>query len=407
MNEAKHVPDLKNKGFFEELPARRRRYLESKLKRIEFAPGTRIINQGRSGQFLGIVESGQVVLENTRNKARTLTTGQYFGSEMLRYGKPSAFTITAQTETIVWVLNRSDWLNPSPPPPPRIINSGIPRFKKAGWLLLVLILSLSMVVFILGPTLLGNTTTSLPNRLVEAGRPDLAEEYLRFVIRMQPESARFYGNLADNLVLQGKGQEAIEAYQQAITLDEYLPWIHNNLGVLLLEQDATDLAVYHFQAALKLNPQNTDAYRNLGNTYYTLEQWEAAANAYQRALDLDSTLLDTKAAWAGIILNENRLEDARYAWEEVLQENPRNPLALQGLGVVSLLEENPALALLYLDAARYIDPENPTTRLYIGLALEALDRPAEATAEYKYVVDMGSDPELYSLADTLLQVVQE
>jgi tetratricopeptide (TPR) repeat protein len=80
-------------------------------------------------------------------------------------------------------------------------------------------------------------------------------------------------------------------------------------------------------------------------------------------------------------------------------------MALQGLGVISLLEENPDQALLYLDAASFIDPEDPNTHLYLGLALEAVGKPAKAAAEYKYIVDMGSDPELYDLADTLLEVV--
>ena len=407
MGNVSPATDLLNIGFFVGLPPRRRRYLESRLKRIKFAPGTQVIKKGRSGRFLGIVESGEVVLENPRSQTRTLRSGQYFGVEMLRYGKPSANTITTQTETSLRVLDRSDWLAPSPLSQPRTITTGMPRLKKLWSMLLVLAISLAMVVLILGSTLLESANNSLPNLLVERGKPDLAEEYLRFIIRWQPESARVYGNLGDILIIQGKGKEAIEAYQQAITLDEYLPWIHNNLGVVLLEQDEVDQAIYHFQAAIKLNPQIADAYQNLGNAFYSLEQWDAAANAYQRALSLDSTLLDTKAAWAGIILHENQLSEARKAWEEVLLESPRHLLALQGLGVVSLLEEDPDLAMLYLDAAQYINPEDPNTRLFTGLALEALDRPAEAAAEYKIVVEMGSDPELYSLADTLLQVVQE
>ena len=399
--------DLLNIGFFVELPPRRRRYLSSRLKRIKLSPGTQVIKKGRSGRFLGIVESGEVILENPRSQTRTLRPGQYFGVEMLRHGKPSANTITTQTETALRILHRSDWLAPSPPSQPRTITTGMPRLKKVWSTLLVLAISLAMVVLILGSTLLESATNSLPNLLVERGQSDLAEEYLRFVIRWQPESARVYGNLGDILIIQGKNQEAIEVYQQAIALDEYLPWIHNNLGVVLLDQDEIDQAIYHFQAAIKLNPQNADSYQNLGNSLYALELWDAAANAYQRALELDSTLLDIKAAWAGIILHENQLSKARKAWEEVLQVSPRHLLALQGLGVVSLLEEDPDLAMQYLDAAQYINPEDPNTRLFTGLALEALDRPAEAAAEYKIVVEMGSDPELYSLADTLLQVVQE
>jgi len=405
MKDRNTVPDRLNMDFFEGLPAKRRRFLESNLKRIEHPSGAPIIKQGRSGQFLGILESGQIKLENTHNQTRTLEAGEYFGVEMLQDGKPSAHTVTAQTETVLWILNRSDWMKPSPPSGSGSIKSGIPNQKKTGWRMLVAALALMMVLFTLGPILVDTANNSIPDLMVESGRPDLAEKYLKFVISWQPESARIYGDLGDILVLQSKGEEAIEVYQQAISMDEYLPWIHNNLGVLLLEGDAAELAIDHFLKALNLNPQNIEAYHNLGNAYYALGQWQAAANAYQFALDLDSTLMDTRADWAGINLYESQLEQARQAWEEVLLDYPRHLMALQGLGVISLLEENPNQALLYLDAARYIDPENPNTHLYLGLALEAVGKPEEAAAEYKYIVDMGSDPELYDLADILLEVV--
>jgi len=407
MTDTKSAPALKNIGFFGKLPPKRRRYLESKLKRIDFTSGSQIIKQGRSGNFLGIIESGQIVLENSRGQSRALTTGEYFGSEMLRYGKPSVFSFSSQTEASLWVLQRADWLAPSQPVHPRTIDIGAPRIKKSSWISLIVTMALAMVVFVLGPTILEYANNSLPDRFVETGRPDLAEEYLRFFVQWQPESAKLYGDLGDILVLEGKEQEAIEAYQHAITLDEFLPWIHNNLGVLLLDQDQVDLAVDHLQKALNLNPQNTDAYHNLGNAFYELGEWQAAAKAYQQALDLDSSLVDIKADRAGINLYQSQLDEAREAWEAVLLENPRQVLALQGLGVISLLEEDPILAMLYLDAARYIDPQDLTTRLYIGLALESLNKPAEAAAEYQFVLETASDPELSNLADTLFQVVQQ
>ena len=70
-----------------------------------------------------------------------------------------------------------------------------------------------------------------------------------------------------------------------------------------------------------------------------------------------------------------------------------------------MLEQDPILAMLYFDAARYLNPDDIAMHLYIGLALEALDRPADAVSEYRYVIEKGSDPALISLADTLLEVV--
>jgi Flp pilus assembly protein TadD len=407
MNTKELVLERMNNGFFKDFPVKRRRFLESRLKKMEFSPGAHIIKQGRSGHFLGIVESGQVIAENSHEGPQTLTAGDYFGTEMLRFGEPSPFTLTAETDTIIWVLRRSDWLAPSLSVDTSTRNLGSPLIKKGGWIAIGLTITILMAAIILGPILLDNANKSLPYLMAESGYPGLAEDYLELLTRLQPESAKAFGTLGDFLVSQEKDQEAIEAYQQAIDLDEYLPWIHNNVGVLMLEQNEIDLAIYHFRMAINLNPDNIHANRNLGNAYYTLEQWEAAARAYQQALDLDSTLLDTKADLAGLILYDSQLEEARQAWEEVLLEQPRHPLALQGLGVISLLEDDPFLALLYLDAARYINPDDLTTRLYIGLALEALDRSAEAAEEYKFVVESGSDLELIGLADSLLQVLQD
>lgn len=398
------TPDLTNIGVFKELPAGRLEFLASKLKKQAFAPGEQIIRAGRSGHFLGVIESGEVTMEMVGGQSLTAHSGQVFGSEMLLEGKPSEFTITAQTETIIWILNRSDWQAPSPPRPK---SRPTLYLKKAVWVTLITALALTVSVFTLGPSFLDWANNTIPNRLVENDRADRAEKYLRLAVRLQPGSPRLYGMLGDILALQEKDQDAITMYEKALILDEYLPWIHNNLGVVLMRGNEMELAVEHFRSAIELNPLNTTPYRNLGNAFYTQQDWDDAAAAYQEALELDFTLSETKAAWAGLILNENRLVEARLVWEDVLREDPRHALALQGLGLVSLLEEDPGVAMLYFDAAQYLDPEDISLHLYIGMALEAMDKPSEAAAQYQYVIARGSDPDLISLADTLLEVVLE
>jgi tetratricopeptide (TPR) repeat protein len=264
-----------------------------------------------------------------------------------------------------------------------------------------------MVGVVLGPSLLEYSNNTLPDRFIEHGRADLAEKYLNFAISIQPDSAKLYGNLGDVLVLEDKQQKAIEAYKKAISLDEYLPWIHNNLGVLFLDQDQYKSAENHFLSALELDPLNIDVHRNLGNVYYAQEKWDMAEDIYQQALELDFSLLDTKAAWAGLILQESRLVEARLIWEDVLRQEPRHSLALQGLGVVSLLEGDPSLAMIYFDAASYMTPDDPTLHIYKGLALEELEKYEEAASEYQYVTKSDADPKLRSLANTLLQTVRD
>ena len=77
-----------------------------------------------------------------------------------------------------------------------------------------------------------------------------------------------------------------------------------------------------------------------------------------------------------------------------------------GLGVIAVLERNPIEALPYLEAARSSDPQDATTRLYLGLVLEALDRHIEAAVEYENALEMSNDPALVKLAETHLQMIQ-
>jgi tetratricopeptide (TPR) repeat protein len=406
MEEVRSILENTRNGLFKELPARRRRFLESRLKRVEFAAGAEVIRQGQPGGFLGIIESGQLSLENSQGSSRVLSAGDYFGIEMLHFGKPSAFSIYARTDTVLQVLDRADWLAPSPAQEGKKAARGWPRLKRSGWIALISTLALAMAMVVLGPDLFDNANRWFPDRFIRADRPDLAEKYLDMALKLKPGSAFLYGKLGDILVSEDKKEQAIEAYQQAIGLDEYLPWIHNNLGVLLYEDGYYALAVDHLQQALDLAPENTGIYQNLGNAYYAQDLWESAAEAYQRALELDFSLLDTKAAWAGLILYENRLVEARLVWEDVLRADPRHPLALQGLGVVALLEEDPALGMMYLDAANYLNPDDPVTHLYIGMAWEALEKPREASREFRYVLEQSQDPELVILANALMEVVE-
>jgi tetratricopeptide (TPR) repeat protein len=407
MSDIPTAPDLKEVSFLSELPEKRRQFLASRLKPRRYPAGTQILKLSRRGGFMGILASGEVLLESPDSQPRTLQPGEHFGSAMLLYGKPSAFTITAISDTTLWVLGRRDWLSPTiiPPPPKKpLLNPKQARTLAVGT---IIVAALAMFITILGPSLLDRTTTTLPKRLAESGRADWADWYLQAITRWQPESALNFGYLGDILVLEGKDQEAIQAYQQALELDEFQPWIHNNLGVLLLEGDQPDLAEEHLQQAVDLSPQNVTTYVNLGSAYYAQEKWEAAAAAYGNALDLDFSLQDTKAAWAGLILSESRLVEARLVWEYVLLENPRHPLALQGLGVVSLLEGDPTLAMMYLDAAHYLQPDNPALYLYMGMALEELEKYPEAADAYQFAAKNGTNWELISLSEALLEVVLE
>jgi len=151
-----------------------------------------------------------------------------------------------------------------------------------------------------------------------------------------------------------------------------------------------------------LDPGNAQAWENLGDAWLACGERENAANAYLRAYSLDPDRLQARTRWAALILDQRRLEEARRAWVEILQQQPDNDQALLGLGAISLLEGRPAAALIHLQAAQAVNPSDALIRLYLGLALQALDRPEQAAAEFERVLALSHEPSLVEMARSRL-----
>lgn len=100
--------------------------------------------------------------------------------------------------------------------------------------------------------------------------------------------AAFYHGYA--LQLSGRVQEAIEAYQQALTGFPESDIILNNLGFSQLQTGRFDRALPNLRAAIQANPANAQAQLNLGLAYYSLQRFGDAAAAWDAALALNPAL---------------------------------------------------------------------------------------------------------------------
>jgi hypothetical protein len=62
---------------------------------------------------------------------------------------------------------------------------------------------------------------------------------------------------------------------------------------------------------------------------------------------------------------------------------------------------------MYLDAARYLQPENPALYLYMGMALEELEQYTQAAEAYQFAAKNGSNSDLVDLSQALMELVLE
>ncbi|MCP4004646.1 MAG: tetratricopeptide repeat protein [bacterium] len=98
--------------------------------------------------------------------------------------------------------------------------------------------------------------------LSKQGKVDDAIAQFREAVRVNPKYTAAYNNLAGNLIKQGKLEEAASNYQ--LSLDEKPSAVlHNQLGVILVRLDRIDEAAQQFRKAIAIDPQYGEARKNL------------------------------------------------------------------------------------------------------------------------------------------------
>jgi len=170
-------------------------------------------------------------------------------------------------------------------------------------------------------------------------------------------SASLYERYKDALrrghvaALRGRNDAAIDAYGEAASIapDRALP--HASIGGILAKMDRPEDAVASYERALALAPRDEVALRGIAETYVTLGQRTAAADALDRladSLDAGGRIADaTDAARRSLELAESR---ARRSHVESLTErlrtsSPGGEAAQRALALALLvLEPEPAQA---------------------------------------------------------------
>ncbi len=123
---------------------------------------------------------------------------------------------------------------------------------------------------------------------IEQQRSDEAIALLTRASGIQPGTGEVHRLLGRAYYVQGKADEAVEAYRHAIELDGQDAWSMNNLGLILLEQQQAEEALPLLVEAVALRKDTPAFHNNLGMALEHTGRFRAAAAAYKDALTADA-----------------------------------------------------------------------------------------------------------------------
>jgi Flp pilus assembly protein TadD len=127
---------------------------------------------------------------------------------------------------------------------------------------------------------------SLGNALVKNGRVDEAIPHFAEAVRLSPHDAKLRNNLGNGLALLGRSDEAMVEFKTAIRLKPDYADAHYNLGLALDQKGRTSDAIVQYEAAVQLNPDHLDAQFNLGCVLVQTGQVDEAIAHFEQAARL-------------------------------------------------------------------------------------------------------------------------
>ena len=117
-----------------------------------------------------------------------------------------------------------------------------------------------------------------------------------------------------------------------------------------------DAAVSDMEEAVKLAPQFSAAWNNLGTIAYQTRQFARAEQCFREALKQDAQSFEALVNLGGVLVTVHRLDEAWEYNSYAVLARPNDALANAQMGQTYFQLQNYALALKYLERARQIDP---------------------------------------------------
>jgi TolB-like protein/Flp pilus assembly protein TadD len=247
------------------------------------------------------------------------------------------------------------------------------------------------------------------------GDYERAEQESRKALEIEPRNVEAMRELGQALGLRGQIREAETILLEAESLQPENWLVHDALFTFYREfddqPDRYEQVVQQAMKVVELTPENAAAWNNLGTAYYTIQQYDAAGAAWDRALELKPTR--TGYTNRGLLYYYNgQFSESAEMQKKAIELAPDDHRAWGRLAESYRWMETGAeiVGETYLTAARLaearleVNSRDWVTRGLLALYYVRIDRDTEAVAMIDTaLLDSGRDPETLLCAALIWQ----
>jgi tetratricopeptide (TPR) repeat protein len=223
--------------------------------------------------------------------------------------------------------------------------------------------------------------------LMNSGRHAEAETRARGLLTQYPDLGflwKVYG-----VALMRQGKDPLFVLQKAIRLFPNDAEAYYYLGIALQERGQLANAMAGYNRALALRPDFTEVMVNLANALHAAGRPTEALAHYRQALELQPGLAEVHNTMGTVLLQLRQIDNAVASYRRALQINPDLAEAHSNLGNALRRLGQAEEALVSYRRALQIRPDFADAHNNLGNALLQLGRPDEALECYRRTLELN------------------
>lgn len=166
---------------------------------------------------------------------------------------------------------------------------------------------------------------SLGKALMEEGRLEEAIEPFQEAVRLKSDDAELFSNLGSALAQAGRFSEAVAMHRKALALEPDSAIDHYHLGNTYLRANDLGNAALIFRQTLSLDPNSYSAHGNLGMVLKQQGDLAGAAEHFEKLLRLMPQDVIGYKLLADVRVAQKRTDEAVRLYREALQIAPGDP----------------------------------------------------------------------------------
>lgn len=198
-----------------------------------------------------------------------------------------------------------------------------------------------------------------------------------------------YHQLGEDFSKKEQWNEAVIAYQQAITINPNVSWSYHKLGEALSQLQNWDEAVAAYRRATEINPDFPWSYHKLGEALTKVQKWNEAVVAYRKFIEKNPDFPWVYNKLGEALIQLKRWEEVVACYKNFIALQPNVPESYHKLGEALMqLEKWSEAAVTYRQAIK-LNPNLYSYRKNLGECLTKLERWLEAAEAYQNAINLN------------------